>query len=115
MKRVAITCSAALLSLAAGLAAQKNATFTGEILDSPCAILGGHEKMALKGESNKDCTLRCVKMGGKFALLDAANKAWYQLDDQKKPEALAGAKVRVTGTLDAATKTIHVADIKPAS
>jgi hypothetical protein len=37
------------------------------------------------------------------------------LDDQKKPEAFAGAKVSVTGTLDDATKTIHVASIKAAS
>jgi len=115
VKRRVIASSAALLCLAVGLAAQRTATFTGEIVDSPCAILGAHEKMALQGESTKDCAIRCVKMGGKYALLDAANKTWYQLDDQKKAEAFAGAKVRVSGTHDAATKTIHVADIKPAS
>ena len=37
------------------------------------------------------------------------------LDDQKKAEAFAGAKVIVTGTNDAATKTIRIATIKPAS
>jgi hypothetical protein len=115
MKNLVIFGCAALLSLAVGLAAQRSATFTGEIVDSPCAILGGHEKMALKGENDKDCTIRCVKMGGKYALLDTANKTWYQLDNQKKAEAFAGAKVTVTGTHDAATKTIRVADIKPAS
>jgi hypothetical protein len=102
------------VGLAVSLPAQQGATFTGEIVDSPCAILGAHEKMALKGENDKDCTLRCVKMGGKFALLDAANKTWYQLDDQKKAEPFAGAKVTVTGTADAATKTIRVAAIKAA-
>jgi hypothetical protein len=119
MKRLAIAGSVAVLCLAMSLAlsvsAQKATTFTGEIVDSPCAILGGHEKMATKGESDKDCTLRCVKMGGKFALMDTANKTWYQLDDQKKAEAFAGAKVIVTGTNDAATKTIRIATIKPAS
>ena len=115
MKRLVIASSAALLSLAVGLAAQRSASFTGEIVDSPCAILGAHEKMALKGENDKDCTIRCVKIGGKYALLDAANKTWYQLDDQKKAEAFAGAKVTITGTADAATKTIKVATIKAAS
>lgn len=118
MKRTAIISSAALIGLAACLAvslsAQKAATFTGEIVDSPCALLGGHDKMATKDESNKDCTLRCVKAGGKFALVDAANKTWYQLDDQKKAEAFAGAKVAITGTADAATKTLHVVTIKAA-
>jgi len=119
MKKLAIVSSAALMCLAVGLAvnlsAQRSATFTGEIVDSPCAILGAHEKMALKGENDKDCTIRCVKIGGKYALLDAANKTWYQLDDQKKAEAFAGAKVTITGTADAATKTIKVATIKAAS
>ena len=119
MKRLAIIGSAALfclaLGLAANLSAQRAGTFTGEIVDSPCAILGAHEKMALQGENDKDCTIRCVKMGGKYALLDAANKTWYQLDDQKKAEAFAGAKVTITGTADAATKTIKIATIRAAS
>ena len=36
----------------------------------------------------------------------------YRLDDQEKPAAFAGLKVKVTGTLNAKTKTIHVVDIK---
>jgi uncharacterized protein DUF5818 len=116
MKKLAIVSSAALFCLAVGLtlAAQKTATYTGAVMDSPCALLGGHDKMAQKGENDKDCTLRCVKAGGKFALADAANKTWYTLDDQKKAEAFAGQKVTVTGTLDAATKTLKIATIKAA-
>ena len=41
-----------------------------------------------------------------------ASIAYRQLDDQTKPQAFAGQKVKVTGTLDQATKTIHVADIQ---
>jgi type 1 fimbria pilin len=120
MKKIAIISSAALFCLAAGMAVSLSAqgggaTFTGEIMDSPCAILGGHDKMALKDENDKDCTIRCVKMGGKYALVDAANKTWYQLDDQKKAEPFAGAKVTITGTADAATKTIRIATIKAAT
>ena len=48
-------------------------------------------------------------------LYDGATKTVYQLDDQMKPVAFAGAKVSVTGTLDAATKTINVDSIKAAS
>jgi hypothetical protein len=118
MKKIAILSCAALICLGVGLAAnlsaQKAATYTGAVMDSPCALLGGHDKMAQKGENDKDCTLRCVKAGAKFALADAANKTWYTLDDQKKAEPFAGMKVTVTGTVDAATKTLHIVTIKAA-
>jgi hypothetical protein len=39
----------------------------------------------------------------------------YQLDDQKKAQGFAGAKVKVTGTYDTSSKTIHVANIQPGS
>jgi hypothetical protein len=117
MKKIAIISSALLfilaLSISFNLFAQ-NKSFTGEVMDSPCALLGGHDKMAQKGESDKDCTLRCVKAGGKYALFNAADKSWYTLDDQKKAEAFAGQKVVVTGAADAATKTLKVATIKAA-
>jgi hypothetical protein len=54
-------------------------------------------------------------MGGKYVLVDAAAKMVYQLDDQKKPVAFAGAKVKVMGTYDASSKTIHVASIQSGS
>ncbi|SRR5229473_771771 len=108
-----------------GFALAKDKTFTGEIMDSQCAKNSSHAMMLKKeGMGDKDsndlmvkqmCTKNCVKMGGKYVLYDAAKKAVYELDDQQKPEALAGQKVKVTGTLDSATKTIHVTDIKAAS
>jgi hypothetical protein len=54
-------------------------------------------------------------MGNKYVLYNAATKSVYELDDQTKPEQFAGKQVKVTGTLDSATKTIHVTDIKAAS
>ncbi len=110
---IASLASASLLTVS--LAAQKPQTFTGEIMDQQCALLGGHSLMQQKGESPKDCTTRCVGMGGKYVLFDAASKTVYQLDDQKKPQAFAGAKVQVTGSYDASTKTIHISGIKAAS
>ena len=53
-------------------------------------------------------------MGGKYVLFNAASKTFYELDDQAKPEEFAGKIVKVTGTLDSATKTIHVVSIKAA-
>jgi Protein of unknown function (DUF5818) len=117
MNRLTIGVLGSTLLLAATMAAQQGQTFTGEIMDSPCAAVGSHEKMVKKAkieaEDKKECTLACVKMGGKFVLYDAATKTAYQLDDQKKPEAFAGANVRVTGRLDRTNNTIHVTDIKP--
>ena len=113
MKNLAICVGCLLASLS--VFAQTPQTFKGEILDSQCAALGGHQIMEQKNESAKDCTNRCVNMGGKYTLFDPATKTAYQLDDQKKPAAFAGAKVTVTGTLNSSTKTIHVASIKAGS
>jgi hypothetical protein len=44
-----------------------------------------------------------------------ATKKTYQLDDQSKPMEFAGDNVKVMGTLDKATSTIHVTNITPAS
>jgi hypothetical protein len=110
MKRLAICAGCLVASLS--IFAQGPQTYKGEIMDSQCAALGGHSIMEQKGESPKDCTNRCVGMGGRYTLFDPATKTAYQLDDPKKAAAFAGAKVTVTGTLNAATKTIKVASIK---
>jgi hypothetical protein len=114
MKKAALAVAATVLLCAPFLGAQKAQTFTGEITDAACAGMGGHKAMLEKGETNKDCTLSCVKAGSKFVLYDGTKKMVYQLDDQKKPAAFAGAKVTVTGTLDAASGSIHVTDIAAA-
>ena len=115
MKKLIMSMTACVL-LAPGFAGAKDMTFSGEIMDSACAKGGGHESMFKKMGTNdpKECTLACVKGGSKFVLFKA-DKTFYQLDDQKKLEPFAGQKVEVMGTLDKATKTIHVADIKAAS
>ena len=110
MKKLAICAGTLFLSLS--IFAQAPQTYKGEIMDSQCAALGGHQVMAKQGESEKDCTNRCVGMGGRYTLYDPATKTAYQLDDAKKAATFAGAKVSVTGTLNTTTKTIHVASIK---
>lgn len=97
------------------LAAQKPQTFAGEIMDQQCALLGGHSAMMNQGESAKDCANRCVSIGGKYVLYDAGTKTIYQVDDQKKVQPFAGAKVKITGSYDTSSKTIHVANVQAGS
>ena len=113
MKKIAIGAGCLLASLS--VFAQAPQTFKGEVMDSQCASLGGHQIMEKQGESPKDCTNRCVAMGGRYTLFDDSSKTAYQLDDPKKAAAFAGAKVSVTGTLNPVTKTIKVASIKAGS
>jgi hypothetical protein len=103
-----------ILSLlaAAGLsAAQGNQTFTGVITDDMCAR-GSHAQMRM-GPTDADCTTACVLAhDAKYVLYDG--KDAYTLSDQKSPEKFAGRKVRITGTLDAKTKTIKMDSIAAA-
>jgi Protein of unknown function (DUF5818) len=112
MKRVAVLVGCMLFA-GVTLAAPASMTFTGSIMDSMCARMGTHAKMeqAHSGLTDKQCTQACVKAGGKFVLFDPATKTVYQLDDQKAPMDYAGDNVKVTGTLDKATNTIHVEKI----
>jgi len=92
----------------------------GSISDSQCAFnvhsdSHSHKWMEKQGvygvKDDKSCTLRCAKeMGGKYVLVSKKNV--YHLDDQDKPEKFAGAKVKVTGTLDAKQQTLHLLTIE---
>ncbi len=124
MKKIAVGAIATAMLFGAGLALAKDQTFTGEIYDSQCAKEGSHAKMMAKeGMAGKEndpmgramCTKNCVKMGGKYVLFNPAKKTIYELDDQQKPEQFAGQNVKVKGTYDKATKTIHVTSIEAAS
>jgi hypothetical protein len=105
-------------STTVSLAIAQDRTFNGEIMDSACAQMGSHDGMMKSNADIKDakgCTLGCVKGGAKFVLYDAASKTVYELDDQQKPVKFAGEKVKVMGTVDKVTNTIHVTDIHGAS
>ena len=125
MKERIIGLVGSLLLATVIFAAPKDSTYTGEIMDSQCAKNASHGPMLKKeGMGDKDpndamtkrmCTMNCVKHGGKYVLFDPTKKSVYQLDDQTKPEQFAGANVKITGTLDKATKTIHISSIEAAS
>ena len=93
---------AVALSLAA---AQPSRTFTGIITDDMCTR-GGHAAMGM-GPTDAECALACVSAhGASYVLYDGKNV--YTLTDQKTPEQFAAQRVRVVGTLDSKTRTIHV-------
>jgi len=117
MQKIGIGLMAVLVVSLVSFGAPKDRSFTGEISDSQCAKMGSHEGMMKKEgiKTEKECTQGCVKMGGKYVLFNATAKKVYDLDDQTKPADFAGQKVTVTGTLDAATNTIHVTSIAATS
>jgi hypothetical protein len=88
----------------------------GAVVDSQCAFnvhseTRSHEWMIKRGVQDatdeKSCTLHCVKdMGGSYVLV--VKKDVYRLDDQVKSELFAGKNVKVSGTLDPKTNTVHV-------
>ena len=105
------TAAAILLAITALSARPASDSFTGTISDDMCA-LAGHASMRM-GPTNADCTRACVSLhGAAYVLVDS--KTVYVLSDQKTPDQFAGQKVKVVGTLDAKTKTIHVESIAAA-
>ena len=124
MKHVLLALAAVLLC-SFSFAAPKDTTYSGAIMDSECAKNGSHADMLKKegmGDkkpndpmAKKMCTAKCAKAGGKYVLYNAATKKVYALDDQTRPEQFAGQRVKVTGTLDQGTETIHVTSVAPGS
>jgi hypothetical protein len=100
-----------LLALSALSAAQGKQTFVGTITDDMCER-ADHSRMQM-GPTDAECTRACVAQhGAAFVLFDGTNV--YKLSDQKTPDKFAGQKVRVTGTMDAKTRTIRVESISAA-
>jgi len=54
-----------------------------------------------------------VKAAGKYVLKTSDMN--YQLDDQRKAKQFVGQQVKVSGSLDSSTSTIHVSDISPSN
>jgi hypothetical protein len=107
MKRLVLR----LLSVAALSAVPGQQTFTGIITDSVCDK-GDHSQMRM-GPTDAECAGACISdHGATYVLYDG--KDVYTLSDQKLPEKFVAKKVRVVGTLDVKTKTIHVDSISAA-
>ena len=74
MKKLSMCGLVVCLCASLSIFAQSSQTFTGEIMDSQCASLGGHQIMIQKGESEKDCTTRCVKLGRQVRALRSCHQ-----------------------------------------
>lgn len=90
-------------------------TFTGEIADSSCALnihslTRSHREMLKSntmGKSAASCSRYCVDNLSASYVLVSKNDV-YRLDQQDQAKNLAGRKLKLTGTLDPKTNTIHV-------
>ena len=93
--------------------------FSGVIADSQCAmnvhsLSQSHKEMLESkeaGSTDADCVWYCVSQRGGRFVLQNKNKV-YKIDRQDLGRKFAGSKVRVTGSLDAKTNTIHVMSIE---
>jgi hypothetical protein len=116
-KNIVMSAGAVLLAMAAFSHAgdEQVRTFRGEIADNQCALnihslTHSHQEM-LKSKSmggdSASCAQYCVRyLGGSFVL--SSKKEVYRLDYQGNAEKFAGKRVKISGTLDGKTKTIHV-------
>jgi hypothetical protein len=116
-----ILCFIALASLATSLTLFSAAkTWTGKISDSMCgadhsAMTKEHQK---EGEvtpqsSNKDheCTLACVKSGGKYVFVTGGKVYEVANQDFAGLQEHAGHTVKLTGDMEADGKTIKVSRV----
>lgn len=118
MKKLSLwTATLVIFAMLPALSFAKDHTYKGQIMDSACAKVGNHDAgYKMTGtHTPKDCTIACVNAGSKFVLYNPARKTAYVLDDQSQAKEFAGQNVKVEGTLDRSTHTIHVDKIAGAS
>jgi hypothetical protein len=97
-----------LLAVAVLSASPAKQSFKGIITDDNCPK-ADHSIMRM-GPTDAECAMACLEAhGAVYGLYDGNN--FFTLSDQKSPAQFIGKKVRVTGDLDAKTKTIKVDSI----
>jgi hypothetical protein len=97
-----------VLLLTSTIWAGQTVAISGEISDSQCAFnvhsnASSHEellKSGIVGRTPKQCTQACVRMGGKYVLVDTVNKKVYHLANPEKTVDFAGMHVRVNAVID---------------
>lgn len=94
--------------------------FRGEIGDTQCALnvhsmTRSHAEMLKSkkmGGTPGACATYCVQyLGGDFVL--SSKNDVYRLDNQEKVRLFAGQKVKIAGTLESKSNTIHIVDVEP--
>ena len=100
-----------LLTVWALASAQNKQTFTGTVTDDMCPR-ADHSQMRM-GPTDAECAAACItEHGASYILFDGESA--LNLSDQRAAAKFAAQKVRVTGTLDSKTHTIHVESIAAA-
>lgn len=87
--------------------------FVGTVSDSECGL--DHARMKAQHHLTDDlvCTRDCCeKYRQEYVLADHTSGDVFQLDDQKKAGRFANRSVRILGTLDEDSGTIHVVRIE---
>jgi hypothetical protein len=90
-------------------AADRAVVVLGEISDSQCAFNvhssgSSHDdviKSNVLGHTPAECTRNCVRLGGKYVLVDTVHKKVYDLANSNMAEPFAANKVRIKGAQDA--------------
>jgi Protein of unknown function (DUF5818) len=121
MYRIAILIGCCLLaaSVLAHAGDGEARVFLGEISDSQCALnihslTRSHQEMLKSksmGGTAKECADYCVKYLGGVLVLSSKQDV-YRLSNPERVVEFTGQQVRITGTLESKTKTIHVLKIE---
>jgi hypothetical protein len=90
------------------LAADPSIVVIGEVSDTQCAFNvhssdGSHASMiktGTLGQNAAQCTRTCVRMGGKYVLVDTARNKLYRLANPDRVQDFAAKRVRVRGVVD---------------
>jgi hypothetical protein len=114
MKFLAVLLLAAASSSPARGADVFPSLFSGTVSDSECGL--SHEIMKKKHRlpDDRTCTLVCCdRYRQEFVLADHGSGEIYQLDRQNLVRPYAHRLIRILGTLDADSGTIHILRVEP--
>jgi FlaG/FlaF family flagellin (archaellin) len=101
-----------LASFAANLSAQEQ-TATPQTQTSTAPQTAQPPVDAQSQQATQSFEGKISKSGDKLVLKDASTQTAYQLDDQDKAKQFEGQSVKVSGTMDSSTNTLHIVDITP--
>jgi len=115
----AAACLIILCSLALA-GTEREIVITGEVSDSQCAFNvhssgNSHDdviKTGVLGHTPEECTRSCVRLGGKYVLVDSVHKKVYHLANPVLVEGFAAKKVRVKAMLGA-NDLLSISSIEP--
>jgi hypothetical protein len=85
--------------------ADKSTTVNGYVVDEKCGAKGANDKAA-------GCSKKCIEGGQKAVLVQDSDGSVLAIDNQDAIKGHEGHHVAVTGHVDSAKKSIHIADVK---